>query len=217
MKLKLALGALAAGLMAMAPANAAVTVYDNSGDFLANAGGILATEDFNSYGADVSFSGTTIDIGDFTVTHNGSTSTPYNVIDAHPLGIGDFDIDGTSLLNGGVVDGETIVLTFDAPIYAFAADFSALNDGVQRSFFQVAGEDIYLPVLGGVEQQFVGFISDIAFTTITLVSLAASEGYGMDNLMYGGASEVPIPAALPLLLSGLGAMGFASRRKKKAA
>ncbi|MCK5750362.1 MAG: VPLPA-CTERM sorting domain-containing protein [Oricola sp.] len=30
-------------------------------------------------------------------------------------------------------------------------------------------------------------------------------------------SEVPLPAALPLLLSGAGALGFFSRRKKKAA
>ena len=30
-------------------------------------------------------------------------------------------------------------------------------------------------------------------------------------------SDVPIPAALPLLLSGLAGLGFASRRKKKAA
>ncbi len=33
----------------------------------------------------------------------------------------------------------------------------------------------------------------------------------------GGASTVPVPAALPMLLSGIGALGFAARRRKSKA
>ncbi len=38
-----------------------------------------------------------------------------------------------------------------------------------------------------------------------------------DQFYIGSISDVPIPAALPLLLSGLAGLGFASRRKRKTA
>jgi hypothetical protein len=47
----------------------------------------------------------------------------------------------------------------------------------------------------------------------------SDEGFGIDNILVSGTTlaATPIPAALPLFLSGLGALGWAARRQRKKA
>lgn len=197
---------------------ATLTQYADRTTFNA-AAGPLSSEDFNSSVSDVSFNLSTIDVGPFTITHSGFFSfSDFNFIDVPPLDFAGFDIDGTTLMNGGVFSGDSIILTFDSPIFAFGADFSALNDIDPRSFFEIAGETITLPTALGIEVIFFGIISDTAFTTVTLTALVnIGEGYGMDNVAFGDSElpPVPLPAALPLLLGALGGLGALGRWCKR--
>jgi hypothetical protein len=76
------------------------------------------------------------------------------------------------------------------------------------------------------------FVDGVDMGVVEATNLIASLGIGMsfvlialdlDNEIAGGftvaqftVAEVPVPAALPLLLSGLAGLGFASRRRKTA-
>lgn len=71
--------------------------------------------------------------------------------------------------------------------------------------------------------QFFGLTNAVAFSTVSLtfsndsVDLTGS-GF-LDNLQYGAlsASEIPLPAALPLFLVGIAGLGgFARRRRQRA-
>jgi hypothetical protein len=58
------------------------------------------------------------------------------------------------------------------------------------------------------------FTSSTPFTTITIDD--PTDGLALDNFTFP-AAQTPLPAALPLFASGLGALGFLSwRRKRKA-
>ena len=45
----------------------------------------------------------------------------------------------------------------------------------------------------------------------------ADEGFGIDNVVVGADLTTPVPAALPLFLTGLAALGLLARRRKKPA
>lgn len=66
--------------------------------------------------------------------------------------------------------------------------------------------------------QFFGIISDMAILSIRLMEGTQGgnfETFTMDDARF--VSAVPIPAALPLFLSALAALGFVGRRKKRLA
>ena len=73
------------------------------------------------------------------------------------------------------------------------------------------------PAHHGIAGQFIGFVSDTAFTSLTIAAITGLP-YTLDTLVWGDAadlnpSEVPLPAALPLFLIGLaGLRRFAKRR-----
>ena len=53
-----------------------------------------------------------------------------------------------------------------------------------------------------------GGIADVSFINL---------GYNNTDFYLESISDVPLPGALPLLISGIAGLGFASRKKKKAA
>jgi len=112
--------------------------------------------------------------------------------------------------------------TFTDPITAFFADFISFDSigstGLSVSFVENGVNqtvNISALVVGlsrGVGLTFDHGISSLVFST--------TDGYDngqIDNLYYASASAVPVPAALPLLASGLGALGFFGWRRKRSA
>jgi len=96
--------------------------------------------------------------------------------------------------------------------------YTAAGNSVTMSAFNLAGG-----LLGSVTSAVIASIGDSEFLTLSGLGPIAyviwessspfAASVGIDNLDF--RSEVPIPAALPLLLSGLAGLGFASRRKRK--
>ena len=189
------------------PAKAALTHYTNRTDFDA-AVGATVLENFNSYTTEVPFHTTPLDVGDFTLsmTGNPSTNSIRNIIDLPPLAFADFNVDGTNIVNVLTRNGDSLFITFDTPITAFGADFSAMNDQQYRTEFVVAGET-FKPSIFGDAARFVGFTSDIPFTVLEARGID-NDGYGIDNVSY---QFIPEPATLVLLAAG----AFITGRKKR--
>ncbi|NBZ89872.1 PEP-CTERM sorting domain-containing protein [Stagnihabitans tardus] len=176
------------------------------------AAGSLTTETFSGATLGTSLHGT-VDFGPFSTTLNSTvTGSGFNVI-ANP-GLNAVGMNGTNL-QFGLLDGETLTITFDTAITAFGAIFAAVNnDNTQRSTFSGGGTTDWLPTTPGAFSSFFGIVSDTAFTSITITGLAPSEGFGIDDLRFASATPVPVPAS-GLLLAGVAlAGGWMARRRK---
>lgn len=128
----------------------------------------------------------------------------------------------TITLNGGVAD---FVLTgLDS------ATFSVLNHSVADGIVSYAGDNPYYDYgLGKItstswDASLYPFITFYTITDAGGFSIGSSPGdAGSNNLidLYSSSqlfsvSSVPLPATLPLMLSGVGMLGFAMRRKRGA-
>jgi hypothetical protein len=133
------------------------------------------------------------------------------------------DMDGSSgdagridtVLNFNVVAGSSYTISFDYGVNGGAAE--TLDFGLGSNLFSLA-----IPA-GGIASLTPYSVTFLALATET-VSLFF-EGQGIDNqgpvldnvLLEQNVSAVPVPAALPLLAAGLGALGFVARRRRKTA
>lgn len=210
---------LTVALFAPAAAHAAVINSVDRATFQAAVmGGSIDGEDFDgltNFSTLTSLNGVSYSasMGDVVVTDEYLTSTT-------PQGIGSTSALATTGTHFFLAD-ETVTFVFDTAITAFAIDINTfadtdgaytatLNTGdVVNSIFEVFG--------GQVTGQFIGFVSDTAFTSLTIAAITGLP-YTLDTLVWGDAadlnpSEVPLPAALPLFLIGLaGLRRFAKRR-----
>lgn len=107
-------------------------------------------------------------------------------------------------------------------------DFPAPVTAVGFSYFGINTDGVSLSVDGSVrairesadsdpENGFFGFTTTVPVSSILFDSFSpiALDVYDIDNLQFGLAA-VPVPAALPLLLGALTALGFAARRRPRA-
>lgn len=183
-------------LLMFSSAQAAFITYTNSTAWEAAAGS-FTTENFT--GDDGSFDGVSLDVGDFTLTGD-STGTYADMT----ISSGVVMANACGVITCGSAFG--YILTFDFPIFGFGADFS--------NVFGFAGISLSTDseTIGGPTNDigFWGFVSDTAFTTITVSSL--DEIHSFDNAVYTTA-EVPVPATISLFFLGLAGIGW-SRRKK---
>lgn len=135
---------------------------------------------------------------------------------------GNLAFTSTDQINGSF--GESILLTFMNQV---SITDIFLNDGTGNDCPGGGAEgpcgDIGIIVDGGAIQTFTDFLAmgivaagggalTLSGTTFEFISLSAEGGYSIE-----GFSVVPIPGAIPLLLSGLAGLSFASRGKKKKA
>ncbi len=218
--------ALVFGFAASAQATAIVSV-DRATFAAAVDGGDIAGEDFEDIAAGTllpSLNGVTFDAseGDVIVTADFLTTT-------FPNGIGSTSsLQINPDIGAFFLDTETVTLTFDAAITAFAIDINTFADTEGAYSATLSTGEVVTSIFEVFPDsdtgQFLGFVADTAFTSITIAAISGFS-YTLDSLVFGDAaavvnpgdvfgSEVPLPAALPLMLAGLGGLGFASRRRR---
>ena len=190
-------------LCSVSAANAAVIQeFSDRTAFTTAAGAPLTNETFSSFIADTPFHTTPLDIGLFTISMTGSPPKFFgNKIDVVPID-GSFGVDGTNTMGVFTRPGQSLILTFESPIFAFGADFYDWNDDLLRTDVIVGGADVLSPPIDTTSPpRFYGFISDMPFTTVEFRGLE-NDVYGMDNLAFGGAyvgvPPVPEPGTLAI-------------------
>jgi hypothetical protein len=208
-KVSFAAGILLLGLSVSGAQAATVTVYsENEAGWTGAAGGPVVTEEFGDAVLEPGFA---ITLG---------SELPGTI------GGGEYN-DRAS--NGQV---QNPIFTFSGlGVTAFGADWNLgpnqPGTGIEFFITFVGGltmtltEQILNPIPGLNGTGFVGFfgiVSDMAIASIELregSQIGAYETFTLDNARF--VSAVPIPAALPLFLSALAALGFLGRRKKQLA
>src|SRR5262249_8899850 len=134
--------------------------------------------------------------------------------------VSNVSIDGLSIFS---VSPSLVTFTFNSPIKSFGISIAGLGTILPGSTdFSISNSNGFSSVLfpnysGDLTNNFnlfVGLISDERFTSVTLWGTELGDGMFFDNLYY---HQNPLPPALPLFATGLGALGLlAWRRKRKA-
>jgi hypothetical protein len=105
---------------------------------------------------------------------------------------------------------EILVRNVDLPGFAQTETFEVWADGVHLTTLDVAYAGV-----GGTSATFT--FANLVAQTISIIGTSAFVGLGGANFDQLSVGTVPIPAALPLFATGLGALGFARWRKNKQA
>ncbi len=194
----------------------------------AHAATIVSFADFAAGNEQGVTSGTSLNINGVNITFN-SNFNPYfdDVSSGKPAGLGvcrvlsplSFCADaGDDSIDGDLTINEYVIMQFDdGPFSVFQVSF---RDGTHNSL----DADNIGQVTWGIFDAVGGLLS-FGTTSFAQVIAMATAGFfaNVDGIGFEFAdtefyveyiSDVPIPGALPLLLSGLAGLGFASRRKK---
>lgn len=196
-----------ASLFAAAPASAK-TVYTDSTTWLAAVGETPDhSEDFESgYSDNQVFSSS----GTMSLSPEGAFLAASFYIEQ-----GDGSIGGSNPIDNFALElpdsgGAIATLTFSSAITYFGFYYidaaSPMLDGTSFASTGASGDTAL----------FGGFTFDVAEnkTSITISSVSGDGRWGLDNLTWGYAAPVPLPAGLPLLLAGVGALGVLRRRNR---
>lgn len=231
--MRLFVGALAFSATFSVAAAAAIMTFDSFTEFEA-VSGTLETENFESVSSERNFTNQARRVGDFSLKtdlRSVADLASFNRVLIGPNYPSVFlnaatknSIDGLSnYAHIGLRNGDVFSMVFSEPMYKFGADFKGLNDGFQRTVFSIDGTVVNISSTPTPTRRFLGFISDTPFTTISFrgavidpAGVADSEGFGIDNVVYSNEplAEIPVPASLPLIASGLALLSVLKRRRK---
>ena len=112
--------------------------------------------------------------------------------------------------------GGSITFEFNQEVTFLGVDVFDVSDGgatFNIEFFDVDGLFATVFFASGIgDNEYVSFLSQ--FDDVVKIVFNFGGSGAIDNILFD-APEIPVPAALPLLLSGLAGLGFASRRRKQ--
>ena len=211
-------GALALSLAVAMPAQAGVmTFFDDEAGWLTaigGAGNITQTEDFNSYVADVLIEGSSFDVGDFTISANGTGNNSFNRIDAPAHEATQANQNGTASYYGL----HDVDFAFDNPLEAVALDW--LDSGGSSQIYDIVigfTDSTSTVVQFGISgtAAFRGLVATGGqlIESLTWVRSGSTSPFSVDNVrMVSGAA--PIPAPVSLGLSFIGLLGFTLERRR---
>jgi len=231
--------AVAAG-MAIVPAQATTFVFKGDGDTLLPIG--MAGTDFQTdcatngdvcsinHDAGLSY---TLDGVNLTVKAYAGGDATRLIQDIYPgdSGLGAYSEDNTSDDQTQADSDEAIEFSFDQEVTVTDVEFNAGGDrnctlGADGNGEGACGE--FLLEIFGLDNVLVAsMVIDITNTDdlpllgtgarFLLTALTPGGGFTVAKLTVAAVTETPIPGAIPLLLTGIAGLGFASKKKKKTA
>ena len=216
-KLNILVAALAASVTTLGAASAATLTSLDRATFQAAIGGGVSYQDFDGLAVDSLLT----DDGNVTYSTTGGTPlvTDDYLTSTSPQGLGATNV-------GFFLTTDSLTLTFDSAITAFAIDINtfATADGSYSGLLNTGDtvDSIFETFPGFGTGQFIGFISDTAFTSLT-ISSPGGFAYTVDTLIYGEARDVIEPGAIPepgtwaLMIGGFGLAGASLRRRRESA
>lgn len=218
-------GVAAIGVGFAGSAEAGTLTFSDRATFQ-SAAGATSIEDFDSFGSDTSYAGSSLTVGALTLIGTNSDQR-WNKIDVTPyqfsnFSMGDSSPVATTITGTPLGGGAPFIIEFEKSITAFGANFASVNDnflpdGTLRNkttlslVFADGTEEVVeqLPTL--LNGAFYGLVSDKAFKAVSFTS-DFNDGWAIDNVEY--ATAVPEPASL-LSLAAISAVAAGGALKKK--
>ncbi|MDH3767778.1 MAG: hypothetical protein OES99_04930 [Gammaproteobacteria bacterium] len=205
-----ALGAAVIMVFAGMPAMAGFISVDRAAFAAAVADGTISSEDFEGFApgdllgvtAELTYSAS---LGDPVVTGFLTTTSPN--------GLGSTSVSGGPTVDEFFLIEENAAFAFTEAITAFAIDINTFARGDAAYSASTNTGDVITSLFevfpGETTGQFIGFVSDTPFTSVTIAALSGFS-FTLDTLVYGDASAVvvPLPGTVLLLLGGLPALSL---------